>query len=218
MRETATGLPRARAEFARGRPIVLVDDFAGEAGVLLLAAETVTPAGMAFVVDHTSGFVCVALPAARCAQLRLPPMCAPTSTALPDFCVTFDAAEGITTGISARDRARGARLVADPASGPADLVRPGHLIPVRAADGRLLERVGRAEAAVRLAELAGLAPATVLADLVAAADPTRMCAGAEAREFAAEHGLASVALTEVVEHELAALDDHVRADPRKGLG
>ncbi|WP_255638856.1 3,4-dihydroxy-2-butanone-4-phosphate synthase [Amycolatopsis sp. DSM 110486] len=203
-------------ELARGHAIVLADDLAGGLGVLVFAAEKTVTGAMTFVVEHSSGLVCVALPTARCAQLRLPPMCPPEDRSAPDYCVTFDAAEGTTTGISARDRARGARLLADPTTTPEDRVRPGHLIPLRAADGRVLERVGRAEAAVRLTELAGLAPAAVLAEVVSPADPTRLCEGTETAAFAAAHGLVCVSLTDVVEYELAALDEPVPTARMRG--
>ncbi|MEV6898941.1 3,4-dihydroxy-2-butanone-4-phosphate synthase [Amycolatopsis sp. NPDC051372] len=207
----------AVAELARGRAIVLEDDLAGGVGILVFAAAKASTRTMAFLIEHSSGFVCVALPAARCAQLKLPPTCARTGSSTPDYCVAFDAAEGTTTGISARDRARGAKLVAEGATTPDDLVRPGHLIPLRAADGRVLERPARAEAAIRLAEIAGLAPVAVLADVVSTMDPTRMCDGLEATEFATVHGLARLSLTDVVEYELAAVDEHVPAALKRGL-
>ncbi|WP_410668051.1 3,4-dihydroxy-2-butanone-4-phosphate synthase [Amycolatopsis sp. cmx-4-68] len=193
-----TAVSAAVAQLARAHPVVLVD----EAGVVLVhAAATITTEAMAFIVKHTSGLVYVALTASRCAQLRLPPMWPFGDPSAPDHCVTFDAREGTTTGISAHDRAVGAKLLARSDTTHADLLRPGHLIPIRAADGPVLARAGRPETAIRLVELAGLPPVAVLAEVVSTQEPTRMCTEAEGRQFATEHGLAALSPADVVRHE-----------------
>jgi 3,4-dihydroxy 2-butanone 4-phosphate synthase/GTP cyclohydrolase II len=192
----------AVAQLARSHPIVLVDEAADGVAVLVHAAATITTEAMAFMVKHTSGLVHVALTESRCAQLRLPPMWPFGDPSTPDYCITFDAREGTTTGISAHDRALGAKLLASSETTYADLLRPGHLIPIRAADGLVLARAGRPETAIRLVELAGLPPVAVLAEVVSTQEPTRMCTEAEGKHFAAEHGLAILSLADVVRHEL----------------
>lgn len=165
----------------------------------MLAAEVATPEGPAFLVRHTSGFVRVALPGPDADRLDLPPM-VPTGedgegegTA---YAVTVDAAVGIGTGISATDRAHTVRLLADPATRPADLTRPGHVVPVRARVGGVLRRAGHPEAAVDLARLAGLRPAGVLCELVN--DDGTLARPEDLRAVAARHDLALVSIADLV--------------------
>ncbi|MGL4177411.1 MAG: 3,4-dihydroxy-2-butanone-4-phosphate synthase [Dermatophilaceae bacterium] len=151
-----------------GRPVLVVDDAGREnEGDVVLAAQTLTDEWVAWTVRHTSGFLCAPLPSELADRLELPPMVAdnrdPLRTA---YTVTVDAAAGVGTGISAADRARTARVLADPASTASDLRRPGHLVPLRARDGGVLVRAGHTEAAVDLCRLAGLAPVGVIAELV----------------------------------------------------
>jgi 3,4-dihydroxy 2-butanone 4-phosphate synthase / GTP cyclohydrolase II len=151
-----------------GRPVLVVDDADREnEGDVILAAQTLTDAWMAWTVRHTSGYVCAPVTDEIADRLDLPPMVAdnhdPLRTA---YTVTVDAASGVTTGISAADRAHTARVLADPASAASDLRRPGHLVPLRARAGGVLVRVGHTEAAVDLCRLAGLAPVGVIAELV----------------------------------------------------
>lgn len=176
----------------RGRPAALTAD--GE-GVLVLAAEAATPSLIAFFVRHTSGFLTVALTGTDCDRLRLPPM-PPTSWVRPgvDQCVAVDAAHGVSTGISATDRARTIALLADPATAPADLHRPGHVVPIRARESGI---VTPADAAVTLSRLAGRRPAAVLAHLINVRGDTAK--GGEVTAFAADHGLALVSVDEVCE-------------------
>ncbi len=191
---TAGGLDRTVLSLAAGRVVVLVDGRGG--GSLVVAADRVDRRSMAFVVRHTSGFVCVALDGYDCDRLGLPSMAG--AGRRPVLTVTVDAAAGITTGISAADRARTARVLADAATAPRDLTRPGHVVGVRTADGGVLAEPGTAEAAVDLARLAGCRPAGVYAQLVradgATAGPDDLAA------FAAAHGLDTVSTDEVVEH------------------
>lgn len=161
---------------------------AGDEGGVVFAAGRADVGNTAFAVRHSSGFLCVALPESRCDELALPPMSprAQRETGAT-VCVTVDAAVGVSTGISAADRSRAARVLADPAAVAADLTRPGHLVPV-AVDPDF-PRPGLAQAALRLVTLSGHAPAAVFAHLVSPADETRMATADELRAFAAGHGL-----------------------------
>ncbi|MFF0149246.1 3,4-dihydroxy 2-butanone 4-phosphate synthase/GTP cyclohydrolase II [Amycolatopsis sulphurea] len=190
----------ALAELARGRPVVVADGEDREnEGDLIVAADRVTTETMAFIVRHSSGFVCVALPDAECARLALPPMYHSNNDHFGTaYRVTVDAASGVSTGISARDRARTARVLADPATRPGDLTRPGHVVPLAARPGGVLERPGHTEAAVDLARLAGLRPAGVLCEVVSERDPSRMARRPELAAFAAEHGLALITIDSLV--------------------
>jgi 3,4-dihydroxy 2-butanone 4-phosphate synthase/GTP cyclohydrolase II len=190
----------AVADIAAGRAVVVVDDEDREnEGDLIFAAERATPALVAFTVRHSSGYLCTPLAGADCDRLALPPMHHvnqdPRRTA---YTVTVDARSGVTTGISARDRARTIRLLAEPGSVAADFTRPGHVIPLRAVPGGVLRRPGHTEAAVDLAVLAGLRPAGVLAEVVSQRDPGGMARGAELREFAAGHGLMMLSIGDLV--------------------
>ena len=142
----------------RGRPVVVVDDEDREnEGDLIFAAEKATPELVAFMVRYTSGYVCVPLTEADCDRLDLPPMYHTNQDARGTaYTVTVDASDGVSTGISAADRAHTIRLLADPASTADDFSRPGHVVPLRAKDGGVLRRPGHTEAAVDLARLAGL--------------------------------------------------------------
>ena len=195
-----TAVERAVAAIAAGRAVLVVDDAEREdEGDLVLAAEHATPELLAFVVRHTSGVVCAPMTAEHLERLDLPPMVAdnqdPKGTA---YTVSTDARTGITTGISAADRARTLRLLADPATGPGDLTRPGHVFPLRAAPGGVLAGRGHTEAAVDLARLAGCAPVGVIAELVA--DDGSMARGDQLPAFAAEHGLELVTVAELADH------------------
>ena len=144
----------------RGLPVIVVDDADREnEGDVILAAALATPKWIGWTVRHTSGVLCAPMPAALADTLGLPPMVArnqdPRQTA---YTVSVDAQVGVGTGISAADRATTARLLATPATTPGDLNRPGHLFPLRARDGGVLERRGHTEAAVDLCRLAGLPP------------------------------------------------------------
>ncbi len=195
-------IEKALADVAAGRPVVVLDDEDREnEGDLIVAAERVDTATMSFLVRHTSGFVCVALPGEDCARLALPPLHHSNSDAFRTaYRVTVDAMEGISTGISARDRAQTARLLASVSSGPADFSRPGHVVPLAARPGGVLERAGHTEAAVDLARLAGLRPAGVLSEVVSVREPARMARRDELVDFAAEHDLTIISVAEVAEY------------------
>ncbi|MDI2029253.1 3,4-dihydroxy-2-butanone-4-phosphate synthase [Saccharopolyspora sp. TS4A08] len=179
----------ALAAVAAGETVVVHG--AGDEGGIVFPASRADVAGTAFAVRHSSGFLCVALPESRCDALELPPVAARARReAGTTVCVTVDAAVGVTTGISAADRARAARVLADPGAVAADLTRPGHLVPVAVDLDH--PRPSLARAALRLVTRAGHAPAAVFAHLVSPADETRMATGPELRDFAADHGLTAV--------------------------
>lgn len=161
-------IAEAVAALAAGRPVIVVDDEGREnEGDVVLAAELATAETIAWTVRNTSGFLCAPLAPELADALELPPMVAvnqdPRGTA---YTVTVDAAEGVSTGISAADRARTLRVLAHPASVAADLHRPGHVVPLRGRAGGVLERPGHTEASLDLLALAGLRPAAVIGEIV----------------------------------------------------
>jgi 3,4-dihydroxy 2-butanone 4-phosphate synthase/GTP cyclohydrolase II len=195
-------MPRARVEeaiarIARGEPVVVADDADREnEGDLILAAEKASPDAVAFLLRHTSGVLCVALPGERCDALNLPQMVTQggdrQGTA---FTVTVDARRGVTTGISASDRSVTIRALAA-GSKASDFVRPGHVFPLRARDNGVLARRGHTEAAVDLARLAGLAPAGLLAELTH--EDGSMMRLPALQAFGREHGLAVLHIADLV--------------------
>ncbi len=191
-------IERAIADVAAGRAVVVVDDEAREnEGDLVAAAATLTPELAAFMVRHTSGVVCAPMAAADLDRLNLPPMTAVNEDRKGTaYAVSVDVREGIDTGISAADRARTIRHLADPRTGPGDLTRPGHVFPLRANPAGVLGRPGHTEAAVDLARLAGLAPAGAIAEVVN--DDGTMARLPDLRLFADEHGLALVSIADLI--------------------
>ena len=163
---------RALVDLAAGKAVLVIDDEDREnEGDLIFAAQLATPELVAFMVRYTSGYICVPITEANADRLDLPPMFRVNQDRRGTaYTVTVDAREGISTGISASDRAHTIRLLADPATTSADLSRPGHVVPLRARDGGVLRRPGHTEAAVDLARLAGLAPAGVLCEVVSEKD------------------------------------------------
>jgi 3,4-dihydroxy 2-butanone 4-phosphate synthase/GTP cyclohydrolase II len=152
----------------QGRPIIVVDDEAREnEGDIVLSAELATPQWIGWTIRHSSGYLCAPMPAEWADRLDLPIMVEqsqdPRSTA---YSVSVDAAVGISTGISASDRTRTLRVLADSSSTPADLIRPGHILPLRSVPGGVMERPGHTEATVALLELAGLNPVGVIGEVV----------------------------------------------------
>ncbi len=163
------GVAVALATLRQGDPVLLQHGAGG--AEIVIAAERVTTSTMALLVRHSSGLACVALPGERLDALRIPLM-APEDPRRMAFAVSVDLCAGVTTGISARERALTARALADPATQPADLVRPGHVVPVRVHPDGVLERPAPAEAAADLCRLAGLVPAAVLATVAEEAVPS----------------------------------------------
>jgi 3,4-dihydroxy 2-butanone 4-phosphate synthase / GTP cyclohydrolase II len=193
-------VPRAIAEIAAGKPVVVVDDADREnEGDIIFAASKATPELLAFTIRHTSGVICVPMPGEELDRLQLPLMTAQNKERMRTaFTVSVDARDGVTTGISAADRARTVRTLVDSATEPYELVRPGHIFPLRYAEGGVLRRPGHTEAAVDLVALAGLPPAGVLAEVVN--DDGTMARLPALRAFADEHGLALISIAQLIEH------------------
>jgi 3,4-dihydroxy 2-butanone 4-phosphate synthase/GTP cyclohydrolase II len=197
-------IPEILDDLRRGRPIVLVDDENREnEGDLVCAAEQVTPEIINFMTRHTPGYLCVALTAADCDRLELHPQTA-SNTALRGtaMAVSVDGhpRHGVGTGISASDRARTARLLADPTSRPDDLVRPGHMVPLRARDGGVLVRTGQTEGSVDLMRLAGLNPAAVISEVCR--EDGEMARMPELEAFVREHGLRIGSVEQIIHYRL----------------
>jgi 3,4-dihydroxy 2-butanone 4-phosphate synthase/GTP cyclohydrolase II len=191
-------IEQAIADSAAGKAVVVVDDEDREnEGDLIFAAEKVTPELVAFMVRHTSGFICVPLTDIECDRLDLPPMFHTNQDKrLTAYTVTVDAREGVSTGISATDRAHTISLLASPDTQPGDLSRPGHVVPLRAREGGVLRRAGHTEAATDLPRLAGLRPAGVLCEIVN--DDGSMSRLPDLQKFAAEHGLTLVSIADLI--------------------
>jgi 3,4-dihydroxy 2-butanone 4-phosphate synthase/GTP cyclohydrolase II len=181
-----------------GGMVVVVDDADREnEGDLIMAAQKVTPAAMAFLVRHTSGVVCAAMTPERLAALQLPLMVADNAESQGTaFTVTVDYRIGTTTGISAADRAATVRALVDPRAEAGDFSRPGHIFPLRARSAGVLERRGHTEAAVDLARAAGLAPCGVLCEIVD--DDGEMARLPSLRAFAERHGLPLISIADLV--------------------
>lgn len=192
MRTTDVRVLRAITAVASGQAVVLTDGPNGD-GFLVFAADAATTALLHFTIRHTSGYVRVALPGNECRRLDLPPMCHGDTS----HCVSVDV-RGTGTGISAADRARTIAALGSAGSIASDFQRPGHVVPVQSGSGGVLERPGPAEAAVDLARLAQRKRAAALCEIVSRRDPTGIAHGAELIEFAVEHGLAVVSVTELV--------------------
>lgn len=161
-------VPALLEELRAGRMVVIVDDEDREnEGDLIMAAELVTPSDINFMVTHARGLVCLSLTGERCAQLGLAPMVRNnTAQFQTNFTVSIEAAEGVTTGISAYDRAHTVRTAVRPDAKPQDLSQPGHIFPLISQPGGVLTRAGHTEAASDLSMLAGLEPAGVLVEVL----------------------------------------------------
>lgn len=195
-----TLIETAIAELRAGKPVLVTDSADREnEGDVIMAAEMVTTEWLAWTIRHTSGFLCAPMTNERANELDLPLMVEHNQDfRRTAYTVSVDAAEGVTTGISARDRAETLRVLANPASGPGDLIRPGHIIPLRAVPGGVRERAGHTEAAVDLMNLAGLQPVAVIGELTM--DDGSMMRGAALTAFAEEHNLVVVSIEELAAH------------------
>jgi 3,4-dihydroxy 2-butanone 4-phosphate synthase/GTP cyclohydrolase II len=187
----------ALAALRAGRPVLVVDDEHREnEGDVVLAAQYATPEWVGWTIRHTSGLLCAPMPAETADRLRLPAMVTdnedPRGTA---YTLTVDARDGVTTGISAADRARTLRLLASATTTADDLVRPGHVLPLRARPGGVLERAGHTEASVDLCRLAGLTPVAVIAELVH--DDGSMMRLPDVLALGAAHGLVTVSIADL---------------------
>jgi 3,4-dihydroxy 2-butanone 4-phosphate synthase/3,4-dihydroxy 2-butanone 4-phosphate synthase/GTP cyclohydrolase II len=190
----------AIAAMAAGRAVIVVDNEDREnEGDIIFAAEHATPALMGWTIRYSSGVICVPLDSERADALILPPMVEINEDAKGTaYTVSCDAAIGVSTGISATDRALTARILADPNSTPASITRPGHIFPLRAVNGGVRERPGHTAAAVDLCRLAGLAPVGVIAELVH--DDGEMMRLDSLRDFAAEHGCPLISIEDLVSY------------------
>ena len=197
-----TDVPTAIDEIRAGRMIVVVDDEDREnEGDLTLAAEKVTPEAINFMAKYGRGLICLALTEDRLDHLRIGPMTAEnTSNYGTAFCEAIDARQGVTTGISAYDRARTISVAIDPATRPADLARPGHVFPLRARKGGVLVRAGQTEASVDLARLAGLLPAGVICEIMS--DDGTMARVPDLIEFCRTHGLKMLTVAELIRYRM----------------
>ncbi len=188
------------AELRAGRMVILVDEEDREnEGDLVLAADHVTPEAINFMARFGRGLVCLTLTRERCERLRLPPMVARNGTKMGTaFTVSIEAAEGVTTGISAADRARTVQAAVARDAQAADLVQPGHIFPLQAVDGGVLMRAGHTEAGCDLAAMAGCTPAAVICEIMK--DDGTMARLPDLQLFAAEHGLKIGTIADLIEH------------------
>ncbi|WP_248581482.1 bifunctional 3,4-dihydroxy-2-butanone-4-phosphate synthase/GTP cyclohydrolase II [Nocardioides sp. InS609-2] len=191
---------RAIADITAGKAVVVVDDETREnEGDIIFAAAKATPELMAFTIRYSSGVICVPMPAEMLDRLEIPLMTPHNKDKLRTaYTISVDARDGVSTGISAADRAHTARTLADSATEPWELTRPGHVFPLRYREGGVLVRRGHTEAAVDLATLAGLTPAGVLVEVVN--DDGSMKRAPELREFADEHDLAMISIEDLVRY------------------
>ncbi len=201
--EFFANVPTAIEEIRAGRMIVVVDDEDREnEGDITLAAEKVTPEAINFMAKYGRGLVCLTMTEERLDHLRIGPMSAEnTSQYGTAFCEAIDARAGVTTGISAYDRARTIQVAIDPATQASDLARPGHVFPLRARKGGVLVRAGQTEASVDLARLAGLIPAGIICEIMK--DDGTMARVPDLIEFCRHHGLKMLTVAELIRYRMA---------------
>ena len=188
------------AEMRAGRMVVLVDEEDREnEGDLVLASDHVTPEAINFMARFGRGLICLTLTRERCEFLKLPPMAARNGTVYSTaFTISIEAAEGVTTGISAADRARTIQVAVDKNSKPSDLVQPGHIFPLQAVDGGVLMRAGHTEAGCDLAALAGCSPSSVICEIMK--DDGTMARLPDLQLFCAEHGIKIGTIADLIEY------------------
>ena len=193
-----SGVGEIIAELKAGRMVVLVDEEDREnEGDLLIAAEFATPEAINFMARYGRGLICLTLTEERCRQLNLPPMVSSNRSPLgTNFTVSIEAAEGVTTGISAADRACTVRAAIRADAGPRDVVQPGHVFPLMAQEGGVLARAGHTEAGCDLARLAGLTPAAVICEILK--DNGEMARLPDLISFAEHHGLKVGTITDLI--------------------
>jgi 3,4-dihydroxy 2-butanone 4-phosphate synthase/GTP cyclohydrolase II len=197
-----SSIPEAIEDFRAGRMLVIVDDEDREnEGDVTIAAEKITPDVINFMAKHARGLICLSLSAEICDALHLPQMSSRNTSRLGTaFTESIEAAEGVTTGISAADRARTIQVAIDPSSQSTDLVRPGHVFPLRAREGGVLVRAGQTEAVVDLARLAGLRPGGVICEIMN--DDGSMARVPHLQEFCAQHGLKMISVADLIRYRL----------------
>ena len=188
--------------YRRGEFVIIVDDEDREnEGDLCIAAEQITPEAVNFMARFGRGLICLALTEDRCRELDLPLMVENnTSNYGTAFTVSIEARGRVTTGISARDRAETVRVAIDPKSRPNDLLRPGHVFPLRARKGGVLKRAGQTEASVDLAEIAGMNAAAVICEIMN--EDGTMARLADLREFAIKHGLKIISVADIIKYRM----------------
>lgn len=185
-------------DLQNGKMVILVDDEDREnEGDLVIAAEHVTPAAINFMAKHARGLICMPMTPERIKELDLPPMTADnTSPFNTAFHVSFEAAKGVSTGISAHDRAHSVKVAADPAATAKDLVRPGHVFPLRARSGGVLVRAGQTEGSIDLMKLADLYPASVICEIMN--DDGTMARMPQLQEFSKKHGIKICSIADLI--------------------
>ncbi len=197
-------VPEAIEEYRRGKFVIITDDEDREnEGDLCIAAQFVTPDHINFMAKYGRGLICCSLTEERCDELQLPLMVDPRSNTSgfgTPFTVSVEARTGVTTGISAADRARTVQVLIDPATKPEDLARPGHMFPLRARKGGVLVRAGQTEASVDLAKLAGLYPAAVICEIMKM--DGQMARMPDLKRFARRHGLRIVTVNDIIRYRL----------------
>ncbi|HKO54592.1 MAG TPA: 3,4-dihydroxy-2-butanone-4-phosphate synthase, partial [Thermoanaerobaculia bacterium] len=188
--------------YRRGELVIIVDDEDREnEGDLCIAAEKVTPESINFMARYGRGLICLALTEERCAELDLPLMVENnTSNYGTAFTVSIEARGRVTTGISAHDRSETVRVAIDPKTRPQDLLRPGHVFPLRARKGGVLKRAGQTEASVDLAVIAGMNPASVICEIMN--EDGTMARLADLREFAIRHGLKIISVADIIQYRM----------------
>ena len=188
------------ADLRAGRIVIMVDDEDREnEGDLLIASDHVTAEAINFMARYGRGLICLTLTRERCEHLKLPPMAASNGTVYSTaFTVSIEAAEGVTTGISAADRARTVQVAVAKASQPSDLVQPGHIFPLQAVDGGVLMRAGHTEAGCDLAAMAGCSASSVICEIMK--DDGTMARLPDLQLFAAEHGLKIGTIADLIEY------------------
>ncbi|SDL03363.1 3,4-dihydroxy 2-butanone 4-phosphate synthase / GTP cyclohydrolase II [Modicisalibacter muralis] len=190
-------------DIRQGQMVILLDDEDREnEGDLVMAAEYVTPETINFMATHARGLICLTLTGAHCEQLALTPMVENNGASFATaFTVSIEAREGVTTGISAADRAATVRAAVAPEAHPRDLVQPGHIFPLRARDGGILSRAGHTEAGCDLARLAGHEPAAVIVEIMN--DDGSMARRPDLEAFARQHGLRIGTIADLIQYRLA---------------
>lgn len=193
-------IPELVAELAAGRMVILIDEEDREnEGDLVLAADLVTPEAINFMAKYGRGLICLTLPREHCERLQLPPMTRRNGTQHGTaFTVSIEAATGVTTGISAADRARTVQAAVAPDAKASDLVQPGHVFPLQAQDGGVLMRAGHTEAGCDLARMAGLSATSVICEIMK--DDGSMARLPDLEIFAAEHGLKIGTIADLIEY------------------
>ena len=199
---TFSGIEEIIADIQAGKMVIMVDDENREnEGDLLMAAQHVRPEDVNYMATHGRGLICLTLSRERCAQLRLPLMVSETDDHhATNFTLSIEAAEGITTGISAHDRARTIQAAVDPAARPEHLSQPGHIFPVMAQPGGVLTRAGHTEAGCDLARLAGLEPAAAIVEILNA--DGSMARRPDLEKFSREHGIKIGTIADLIRYRL----------------